>query len=158
MLKFKPREFAYLYYSQLIVIVGTASNAVRLSFSAGCAAAWDLINSPSRSPSAPQDTDWRLGTEGLCPGPRPASWSRRRRPSQLPRQACSAGDAGSIPGSGRSFREGNGNPLLYSCLETPMDRGAWWAAVHGEAREGHNSEAKPPPPRHTSRGEWRQVL
>ena len=75
MLKFKPREFAYLYYSQLIVIVGTASNAVRLSFSAGCAAAWDLINSPSLSPSTPQDTDWRLGTEGLCPGPGPASWS-----------------------------------------------------------------------------------
>ena len=74
MLKFKPREFAYLYYSQLIVIVGTASNAVRLSFSAGCAAAWDLINSPSLSPSALQDTDWRLGTEGLCPDPGPASW------------------------------------------------------------------------------------
>lgn len=44
MLKFKPREFAYLYYSQLIVIVGMVCNAVRLSFSAGCAPAWDLIN------------------------------------------------------------------------------------------------------------------
>ena len=38
-----------------------------------------------------------------------------------------AGDLGSIPGSGRSPGEGNGNPLLYSCLENPMDGGAWWA-------------------------------
>ena len=40
-------------------------------------------------------------------------------------------DAGWIPGSGRSLAEGNGNPLQYSCLENPMDRRAWWAAVHG---------------------------
>ena len=40
---------------------------------------------------------------------------------------------GSIPGSGRSPGEGNGNPLQYSCLENPMDRGAWWATVHGVA-------------------------
>ena len=45
--------------------------------------------------------------------------------------ACNAGDPGSIPGLGRSPGEGNGNPLQYSCLENPMDRGAWWAAVHG---------------------------
>ena len=38
---------------------------------------------------------------------------------------CKAGDLGSIPGSGRSPGEGNGNPLQYSCLENPMDRGAW---------------------------------
>ena len=47
--------------------------------------------------------------------------------------ACNAGDtgdAGSIPGSGRSPGEGHGNPLWYSCLENPMDRGAWWATVH----------------------------
>ena len=48
--------------------------------------------------------------------------------------ACNAGDLGLIPGSGRSPGEGNGNPLQYSCLENPMDRGAWWAAVHGVAR------------------------
>ena len=42
-----------------------------------------------------------------------------------------AGDVGSIPGSGRSPREGNGNPLQYSCLGGSMDRGAWWATVHG---------------------------
>ena len=45
--------------------------------------------------------------------------------------ACNAGDLGSIPGLGRSPGEGNGNPLQYSCLENPMDRGAWWATVHG---------------------------
>ena len=44
--------------------------------------------------------------------------------------ACNAGDPALILGSGRSPREGNGNPLQYSCLETPMDRGAWWATVH----------------------------
>ena len=45
--------------------------------------------------------------------------------------ACSARDRGSIPGSGRSPGEGKGNPLQYSGLENPMDRGAWWATVHG---------------------------
>ena len=47
---------------------------------------------------------------------------------------CNAGDPGSIPGWGRSFGEGNGNPLQYSCLENPSDRGAWWATVHGVAK------------------------
>ena len=47
---------------------------------------------------------------------------------------CNAGDLGSIPGSGRSPREGNGNPLQYSCLENPMFRGAWQATVHGVAK------------------------
>ena len=47
--------------------------------------------------------------------------------------ACNAGDPGSIPGLGRSPGEGNGNPLQYSCLENPMDRGAWRATVHGVA-------------------------
>ena len=44
--------------------------------------------------------------------------------------ACNAGNAGSIPGLGRSPGEGNGNPPQYSCLENTMDRGAWWAIVH----------------------------
>ena len=48
--------------------------------------------------------------------------------------ACNAGDRGSIPGLGRSPGEGNGNPLQYSCLENPMDGGAWWATVHGVAK------------------------
>ena len=45
--------------------------------------------------------------------------------------AYNVGGVGSIPGSGRSPGEGNGNPLQYSCLENPMDRGAWWATVPG---------------------------
>ena len=48
--------------------------------------------------------------------------------------ACSAGDPGSIPGSGRSPGEGNGNPLQHTCLENPADRGAWRATVHGVAK------------------------
>ena len=44
--------------------------------------------------------------------------------------ACNAGDLGSTPGSGRSPGEGNGKPLQYSCLENPMDGGAWGATVH----------------------------
>ena len=59
--------------------------------------------------------------------------------------ACDAGALGSIPGSGRSPGEGNGNPLQYSCLENPMDRGAWRATVHGVARVGHDLATKPPP-------------
>ena len=48
--------------------------------------------------------------------------------------ACDIEDPGSIAGSGRPPGEGNGNPLQYSCPENPMDRGAWWATVHGAAR------------------------
>jgi len=59
--------------------------------------------------------------------------------------ACNAGHPGLIPGSGRSPGEGNGNPLQYSYLENPMDRGAWQATVHGVARVGHNLATKPPP-------------
>ena len=51
-----------------------------------------------------------------------------------PSNAGDAGDSGLIPGSGRSHGEGNGNPLQYSCLESSIDRGAWWATVHGVAK------------------------
>ena len=51
--------------------------------------------------------------------------------SEVKASACNAGDLGSTPGSGRSPGEGNGNPLQCSCLENPMDGGAWWATVHG---------------------------
>ena len=47
---------------------------------------------------------------------------------------CNVGDLGSIPGSGRSPGGGHGNPLQYSCLENPTDRGAWQATVHGVAK------------------------
>ena len=49
--------------------------------------------------------------------------------------ACNAGDLGLMPGSGRSPGEGNGNPLQCSCMRNPMDREAWWAIVHGDAKE-----------------------
>ena len=48
--------------------------------------------------------------------------------------ACNAGDLDSVPGSGRSPGEGNGNPLQYACLENSMDGGAQWAIVHGVAK------------------------
>ena len=51
-----------------------------------------------------------------------------------PASAGGTGDVGSIPGSGRSPREGNGSPLQYSCLENSMGGEAWWAAVHGVAK------------------------
>ena len=56
---------------------------------------------------------------------------------------CNAGDPGLIPGSGRSPGEGNSNPLPYSCLENPMDRGAWQATVHGVTRVGLNLSTSP---------------
>ena len=59
---------------------------------------------------------------------------------------ANAGDAGLIPGSGKSLGEGNGNPLQYSCLVNPMDRGAWQATVHGVARVGHDLTTEVPPP------------
>ena len=58
--------------------------------------------------------------------------------SEVKVSACNAGDLGSIPGLGRSPGEGNGNPFQYSCLEKPMDRGAWWAIVHGIHRVRHD--------------------
>ena len=61
--------------------------------------------------------------------------------------ACNAGELGLISGSGRSPGEGNGYPLLYSCLGNPMNRGAWQARVHGITRVGYNLVTKPPPHR-----------
>ena len=52
----------------------------------------------------------------------------------LPDNAGNTGDLGSIPGSGSSARKGNGNPLQYSCLRNPVDRGVWWTTVHKVAQ------------------------
>ena len=51
-----------------------------------------------------------------------------------PAKAGDSGHMGSIPGSGRSSGGGHGNPLQYSCLENPVDRGVWWATVHRVAK------------------------
>ena len=60
--------------------------------------------------------------------------------------ACDAGEPGSIPGLGRSPGGGHGNPLQYSCLENPMDRGAWWAIGQGGHKELDMTEAAEPSP------------
>ena len=59
----------------------------------------------------------------------------------MPANAGDVGDAGLIPGWGRSPELGNGYPLQYSCLENTMDRRAWWATVHGVTRNRHSWEA-----------------
>ena len=57
-----------------------------------------------------------------------------KNPPAVPGATCSTGDPGSIPGSGRSPGEGNGNLFQYWCLENLMDRGAWWATIHAIAK------------------------
>ena len=103
---------------------------------------------------APLTQDWSTTAESaalgdvtpgpclpLAPGPRIGNLTSSFLPeegllggSDSKESACNAGDLGSVPGSGRSPREGNGNSLQYSCLENPMDRGAWQATVHGVAK------------------------
>ena len=56
------------------------------------------------------------------------------------KSACNGGDPGPIPGLGRSPGEENGFPLQYSCLDNPMDRGAWWATLHGGPTELNMAE------------------
>ena len=58
-----------------------------------------------------------------------------QRVKNPPANAGDIRDTGSIPGSGRSLGEGNGNPLQYSCLGNSVDRGAWWVTVHGVTNE-----------------------
>ena len=65
--------------------------------------------------------------------------------SSLKNLPASAGDPDSILGSRRSPGESNGNPLQYSCLGNPVDRGTWWATVHEVVRIGHNLATKSPP-------------
>ena len=62
------------------------------------------------------------------------NWLNFLYSSVVKESACSAGDLGSIPELGRSPGEGNGNPFQYSCLDHPMDRGAWWATVCAVAK------------------------
>ena len=77
------------------------------------------------------DTNALLGRKIMCMC---ASCMGLPGGSDVKESARDSGDRGSIPGSGRSPGEGNGNPLQYSCLGNPMDRGAWRATVHGVAK------------------------
>ena len=70
--------------------------------------------------------------------------SMKKNPPVVHESACNAVYQVSIPGSRRSLREGNGNPLQYSCQESPMDRGDWWATVQGIARVRHDLVTKTP--------------
>ena len=77
---------------------------------------------------------WLLSSAPYCKIQAQIEESREKSLGHLGKaSACKAGDLGSIPGLGRFPGEGNGNPLQYSCLENPMDGGAWWATVHGVA-------------------------
>ena len=67
-----------------------------------------------------------------------------KNPPAIQETTCNAGDLGSIPGLGRSPGEGNGNPLQYSCLGNPMNRGDLWAPVYGVAKVRHDLAIKPP--------------
>ena len=72
---------------------------------------------------------WRAVIHGVA-----KSRTRLSHLTELKESVYSAGDPDSIPESGRSPGDGNGNPLHYSCLKNSMDRGAWWARVHGVAK------------------------
>ena len=76
---------------------------------------------------------WKAICQGLCYQLRLSAHNRDQGfpgGSVVKNPPASAGDAGLIPGPGRSPGGGNGNPLQHSCLENPMDRGAWLATVH----------------------------
>ena len=91
----------------------------------------------------------------MCRGPRLCVSSEGFPRSSVGEEStCNAGDPGSIPRWGRFPEEGNGNPLQDSCLENPMDRGAWQATVHGIPRVRHDLATKPPPPRVHTFHEW----
>ena len=68
--------------------------------------------------------------------------SEVKNPPAMQETACNEGSMGSVHGLGRSAVGGHGNLLQYSCLENPMNRGAWWATVHGVTRVAHNLTTK----------------
>ena len=101
-------------------------------------------NSPARmlewvavpfSRGSAQPRDWtqvsQIAGSSSLPAEPPATPEGLPCSSNSKESACNTGVPGSLSGSGRSCGEENGNPLQYSCLENPMDRGAWWATVYG---------------------------
>ena len=98
--------------------------------------AWKIprTEEPGYSPWDHKESDMTEQARTSRLSVRPAKFQIFPDGSDGKESACNAGDLGSIPGSGRSPGEGNGNPLQYSCLENPMYGGAWWATVHGVAK------------------------
>ena len=86
---------------------------------------YEKFNSPGR---------WKRSKLGFPGGASGKETACQKKKKKLLANAGDIRDVGSIPGLGRSPGEGNGKPLQYSCLENPMDRGAWWAIVHGVAK------------------------
>ena len=91
-----------------------------------------LVHLASCIPPAPQQSLWGLAASAGSQG------SLTPCVSEGKASACNVGDTDSIPGSGRFPGEGKGSPLQYSCLENPIDRGAWQATVHGSQRFAHD--------------------
>ena len=89
---------------------------------------------PGTKPMSPA---WQVGSSPLSHLGSPRAFGIILNASWLPwwlsskEPACQAGDMGLVPGPRRPLGEGNGNQLQYSCLGNPMDRGAWWATIHG---------------------------
>ena len=100
-----------------------------------------FLSLQKRMGSNPYEYNWpslRQDSSSLVGGEKSSMYvSRCRFPQWLSSKesTCSAGDAGLTPGSGRSLGGGNGNPLQYSGLGNPTDRGAWWAMVHEVIKE-----------------------
>ena len=135
--------------------MGRYSSERHLSFSKATLRTWSsgvcfseagVPSSGQRQPQPPA-TSKVVSFAGGVPA-QPASLVARsaNRPPAMQETTCSAGDPGSIPESGGSPGEGNGNPLLFSCLGNPRNRGAWWATVHRVSRVGQDIATKPPSP------------
>ena len=105
---------------------------------------WCWHRRPSHQPQHSEKRDEWISVR-MCRGETTRQHQGFPHSSFSKESACYMADPGSIPGSGRSHGEGNGNALQYSCLENPMDRGAWWATAHGVARVRHDLATKPPP-------------
>ena len=91
------------------------------------------MNAETRKSLDLSSISWRTRKAGDVILPESKDWGLPRGLSDK-ESACSIGDPSSIPWLGRSPEQGNGNPLHYSCLENPVDRGAWRATVHGATK------------------------